>query len=406
MRNVATLRYSQLSNQLISQTVNQMTIKLHVDKLPVARVAYHYSVLNELLLSLKVLGAYKHFPLHIGWALATRRQMPDDMRRELRFFQAVFQVMLTFLWEAGQVEEADFAAEMALFEKRPLADFTSSIISALLIGGSPTGKRIMHQFMTLETFRQDTALQTQAHDWLVQHFPESTELIPALLTEPDELKRRFVELLKNYWTLAFRDEWAKLEPWFLREIGRRGQQLYLEGVVAGLADLTPKMHLNPETGDVFFFNSVGDEEKWLGSDDTLQLYPSYFTYPACVFTFHSDAGKQRLMVSITYPLPEIRHAGQSPLPPEQLLTTLRAIGDRTRLQILQLVAQSPRSTREIAPIIGLSEAAVSKHLKLLHQAGWVTPERSSYYVLYRASAQPLAKMTYALSELLNSRATQ
>ncbi|MEM7114951.1 MAG: DUF5937 family protein [Chloroflexota bacterium] len=376
-----------------------MAIKLHLEKLPIERVAYSYSVLNELLLSLKVLGNYKHYPLHIGWALTVQRQLPEEMRRELRFFRAVFQVMLTFLWETGQVEEADLGLELEMFEKRPLSHFTNAIISALLIGGSPTGKRILCRHVTLEQFAQDKSLPEQALAWLAQHYPESTDLVPALLSQPANLKQRFIKLIKNYWALVFRDEWAKLEPFFLQEIGRRGQKLFLEGVVNGLADITPKMHLNAQNGYVLFFNSGDDEEKQLAENDTLQLYPSYFTYPNCIFTFHSDETKQ-FTVSITYPLPEIRHAGQSPLPPEQLLTTLRAIGDRTRLQILQLVAQSPRSTRELAPIIGLSEAAVSKHLKLLQQAGWVTPERSSYYVLYHASTQPLSNMIYALGELL------
>ena len=376
-----------------------MTIKLHLNQLPTERVAYSYSVLNELLLSLKVLGNYKHYPLHIGWALAVQRQLTEEMRRELRFFRAVFQVMLTFLWEAGQVEEADFGLELEMLEKRPLSHFTNAIISALLIGGSPTGKRIMCRLVTLEQFEQDQSLQEQARDWLAQYHPESTELVSALLNEPTNLKQRFVQLINSDWELVFRDEWARLEPYFLQEIGRRGQKLFLEGVVNGLSDITPKMHLNSQKGQVIFFNGGENEEKPLSENDTLQLLPSYFTYPNCIFTFHSDETK-RFTVSITYPLPEIRHAGQSPLPPEQLLTTLRAIGDRTRRQILQLVAQSPRSTRELAPIIGLSEAAVSKHLKLLHQAGWVTPERSSYYVLYHASSQPLSNMIYALGELL------
>ncbi|WP_420629691.1 DUF5937 family protein [Candidatus Leptofilum sp.] len=376
-----------------------MSIKLHLDNLPVTRMAYSYSVLNELLLSLKVLGDHKHYPLHIGWALATRRQLPDGMRREHRFFSLIFQSMLTFLWETGQVEEADFAIELEMLAKRPLAHFTDAIISALLIGSTPTGKRIVQHFTTLATFQQEPTLQSQARDWLATYYPDSIEIVDLLLTNPTALKERFITFIKQYWELVFHASWAEIESFFLQEIGRRGQRLYAEGVIQGLADLMPKMHINEDSGEVIFFNNSEDEERWLGSKDTLNLYPSYFTYPSSLFTFHRDQD-ERLSVSITYPLPEIRHIGQSPLPPEQLLTTLRAIGDGTRLQILQLVAQTPRSTRELAPIIGLSEAAVSKHLKLLHQAGWVSAERNSYYVLYRASIRPLANMTFALNQLL------
>ena len=330
-----------------------MTIKLHLNELPITNVAYSYSVLNELLLSLKVLGNHKHYPLHIGWALATRRQLTDEMRREHRFFRVVFQMMLTFLWETGQVEEADFAIELELFEKRPLSHFTNAIISALLIGGAPTGKRVMHQFTSLDAFQQDLSLQKEAQEWLTHYYPESRDLVDLLLSDPASLKQRFIVLIKNYWALIFQATWLEIEPYFLQEISQRGQRLYLDGVITGLADLMPKMHLNKAKGEILFYSEKEDEEKKLGHQDTLQLYPSYFTYPGAIFSFHWDE-INRLTVSITYPLSEIRNAGISPLLPEQLLTTLRAVGDRTRLQILQLVAKSPRSTREIAPIIGVS----------------------------------------------------
>ncbi|MFF5212187.1 ArsR/SmtB family transcription factor [Streptosporangium sp. NPDC000396] len=68
---------------------------------------------------------------------------------------------------------------------------------------------------------------------------------------------------------------------------------------------------------------------------------------------------------------------------EGLAPRLRAAAHPTRLQILQLLAGHPRSTRELAGLIGLTEAAISKHLKPLAEAGWVEPERHSYYVYYR-----------------------
>jgi len=37
----------------------------------------------------------------------------------------------------------------------------------------------------------------------------------------------------------------------------------------------------------------------------------------------------------------------------------------------------------IAGLIGLTEAAISKHLKILQDAGWILPERHSSYVYYR-----------------------
>ena len=96
----------------------------------------------------------------------------------------------------------------------------------------------------------------------------------------------------------------------------------------------------------------------------------------------------------------MQHQGHAPKPPEDLLKLLRAVADPTRMQILRLLARRPCSTREIARLIGLIEAAISKHLKLLHDAGWISTERQSYYVYYRLTRDSLVDLTAGLEHLL------
>src|SRR5262249_37745115 len=92
--------------------------------------------------------------------------------------------------------------------------------------------------------------------------------------------------------------------------------------------------------------------------------------------------------------------GSAPVPPERLLKLLRTAGDTTRLQILQLLSQRSRSTRELASILNLSEARISKHVKMLQGAGFLKAERSSYYVLYQSVRDPLAEITRGLGAIL------
>src|SRR5262249_12545381 len=130
--------------------------------------------------------------------------------------------------------------------------------------------------------------------------------------------------------------------------------------------------------------------------DQLLLVPSHFVWPELTAVAHKEVhdGRERLTALIVYSLAETQGEGRAPVPPADLLKLLRAAGEPTRLQILQLLAQRPRSTREIAGLIGLTEAAISKHLQLLHDAGWVATRRHSYYVYYRlvrASLTDLAR---------------
>jgi DNA-binding transcriptional ArsR family regulator len=48
-----------------------------------------------------------------------------------------------------------------------------------------------------------------------------------------------------------------------------------------------------------------------------------------------------------------------------------ALGDPTRWSILELLAQSHRSVREVASRFSVSRPAISKHLRILREAGLV-----------------------------------
>jgi DNA-binding transcriptional ArsR family regulator len=121
--------------------------------------------------------------------------------------------------------------------------------------------------------------------------------------------------------------------------------------------------------------------------------PSYFTWP---FLFLSVDGDHPL---ITYPLMQQQEEGDTPIPPERLLQLLKATGDATRMQILQLLATEPRSTRQLAGLIRISEATVSKHLKQLQEANLITSKRDSHYVFYQLEKSALAELTDGLSRM-------
>ena len=54
---------------------------------------------------------------------------------------------------------------------------------------------------------------------------------------------------------------------------------------------------------------------------------------------------------------------------------LQALADPTRLQAVELLSQAPRRAGELAHELGVSPPAMSKHLRVLLQAGVVADER-------------------------------
>lgn len=70
----------------------------------------------------------------------------------------------------------------------------------------------------------------------------------------------------------------------------------------------------------------------------------------------------------------------------ELLAALRAVAEPTRLRLLVLCARGELTVSELAQILGQSQPRVSRHLKLLCEAGLVDRFREGSWVFYRASA--------------------
>ncbi|HEX3883862.1 MAG TPA: metalloregulator ArsR/SmtB family transcription factor [Stellaceae bacterium] len=71
---------------------------------------------------------------------------------------------------------------------------------------------------------------------------------------------------------------------------------------------------------------------------------------------------------------------------EALLAALRAVAETTRLRLLVLCARGELTVSELAQILGQSQPRVSRHLKLLCEAGLVDRFREGSWVFYRVSA--------------------
>ena len=84
-----------------------------------------------------------------------------------------------------------------------------------------------------------------------------------------------------------------------------------------------------------------------------------------------------------------------------LVTGLRAAGEPTRLRLLALLAQSELTVSEITQIMRQSQPRVSRHLKLLCEAGLLDRFREGSWVFYRlARLGQSAELAQALMALL------
>jgi len=104
--------------------------------------------------------------------------------------------------------------------------------------------------------------------------------------------------------------------------------------------------------------------------------------------------------AVVFAAPALARDAEPRLPPEELLRTLGALADDTRLRILKLIAERPRTTQELAPLVGLSRAGLSKSLHRLADAGLVAGRRDGYYVVYSLAEDRLRSTASALERFL------
>jgi DNA-binding transcriptional ArsR family regulator len=83
---------------------------------------------------------------------------------------------------------------------------------------------------------------------------------------------------------------------------------------------------------------------------------------------------------------------------DQLSSTFSALADPTRRAILARLAGGDATVNELAEPFPVTVQAVSKHLKVLEQAGLITRSRSARWRPARLRARPLGDATRWLSE--------
>jgi DNA-binding transcriptional ArsR family regulator len=73
-------------------------------------------------------------------------------------------------------------------------------------------------------------------------------------------------------------------------------------------------------------------------------------------------------------------------------TTFELVAEPRRRQILDLLRERARPVGELVKLLGLSQPGVSKHLRLLREAGLVRVRREGQRRWYELEPEPLAEL--------------
>ena len=80
-----------------------------------------------------------------------------------------------------------------------------------------------------------------------------------------------------------------------------------------------------------------------------------------------------------------------------------ALADPTRILILYKLAEQRLSVTELATVLGISQPAASRHLKMLRERGLVFPERQGASIQYRLADLRMIQVLDLLRDILHER---
>jgi DNA-binding transcriptional ArsR family regulator len=75
----------------------------------------------------------------------------------------------------------------------------------------------------------------------------------------------------------------------------------------------------------------------------------------------------------------------------------RALGDETRLLLLELLVDGERTVADLMQLTGLGQSLVSHHLRTLRNAGLVVTRRDGRWIYYALAQAALMKVRHLLS---------
>ncbi len=209
-----------------------------------------------------------------------------------------------------------------------------------------------------------------------------------LLFNPETLKTRTVELVRGIWEHGYREEYAARQD-ELREAERLAQAAASRGFGQAFAELTGNRlpaTLAARLNDVVAATFCPSAH--------LGTFVSYIIYPPNVVIFFGTLHALGAHSSVTS---AARNGGPAQtagtMTSDDLLESLRALGDANRLRIIHLLRDDQLYAQEIVGRLGIAQSAVSRHLSQLERTGLIRVEPRGgmkYYAVDHARLDALA----------------
>lgn len=88
------------------------------------------------------------------------------------------------------------------------------------------------------------------------------------------------------------------------------------------------------------------------------------------------------------------------------IEAMKALCEPSRCRIMMLLSERAYCVSALSALLGLSAPAISQHLKVLYDAGFVTSEKRGYHTHYKINKEPVLALAQDLIALAGEKADQ
>ncbi len=318
-------------------------------------IIWDHGTAYDLFFSLMVLHSPTKFGLRGAWAAGVRSRLPQDIRDFLE--ESIYFIAWPYRWVHSLPQPKDSSTVLYELKRIPAEDRLEKILPIELTQDGVI-EHFIHVKETGEWTEADRDLIVSAikksnvqSDATKRYSPQYIEKALNLFIAAKEFGIKFLEALEVYVRVFFAEEEKRLAE-------------RLESAVEEAKTLEQKMSKKELLSKL----SRGIEFETLPDAKLLVMTPSFWISPLIVTMTLDDPGKVLWVFGA-------REQGEAIVPgetvPEDLMKTLKAISDPTRLRILRILMQEQTTPAELSRRLRLRAPTVTHHLQALRLAGLV-----------------------------------
>lgn len=197
-----------------------------------------------------------------------------------------------------------------------------------------------------------------------------------------------MEVMEQYYNTVFQREEIVLRAFIRRILQEEKDKCRRDGLWTWCMNVHPRLCIEP---DVVIYKKNHEyriEKKEIGA---VYITVSTFVTPHLWLYYNHNELEVVKGIVVEQEKNEI---------PADLVWLFKALGEPTRLQIIKHLLHGVCTTQALAQEMMISEAAISRHLKLLQKAGFVKKTKKGFYMEYRFETDRIDYIPYMFYETM------